>query len=162
MLTWTSWKARLIVLFVISVILLTYLMSTACISPSCVPSTHRIKSIYRTYLDGNIIKNVFSNADVSRYNKIDIENKDVIVFLHIQKTGGSTFGHHLVRNLKVDPPCRCYKHRKRCNCFNSNNKEWIFSRFSVGWVCGLHADWTELNGCVEEWYREKYGNKNRR
>ena len=25
---------------------------------------------------------------------------------------------------------------------------WLFSRFSVGWRCGLHADWTELTNCV--------------
>ncbi|XP_078738921.1 uncharacterized protein LOC144952400 [Lampetra fluviatilis] len=25
---------------------------------------------------------------------------------------------------------------------------WLFSRFSTGWRCGLHADWTELRACV--------------
>ncbi|KAG7254513.1 hypothetical protein CRUP_020683 [Coryphaenoides rupestris] len=27
---------------------------------------------------------------------------------------------------------------------------WLFSRFSTGWSCGLHADWTELTSCVPE------------
>lgn len=26
---------------------------------------------------------------------------------------------------------------------------WIFSRYSAGWHCGLHADWTELTACVD-------------
>ena len=25
---------------------------------------------------------------------------------------------------------------------------WIYSRFSVGWRCGLHADYTELSRCI--------------
>jgi len=28
-------------------------------------------------------------------------------------------------------------------------ESWLFSRFSTGWVCGLHADWTELSSCVD-------------
>ena len=32
---------------------------------------------------------------------------------------------------------------------NHNTKDvWIYSRFSVGWRCGLHADYTELNSCL--------------
>ena len=35
------------------------------------------------------------------------EKKDVMVFLHIQKTGGSTFGRHLVEDIDLDRPCYC-------------------------------------------------------
>jgi len=27
----------------------------------------------------------------------------------------------------------------------------LFSRYSTGWRCGLHADWTELTGCVDKY-----------
>lgn len=81
----------------------------------------------------------------------DITNSDVIVFLHIQKTGGTTFGRHLVRDLNLETPCICPRKRKRCDCFRPNtvNDQWLFSRYSTGWKCGLHADWTELTDCVE-------------
>ncbi len=81
----------------------------------------------------------------------DITDRDVIVFLHIQKTGGTTFGRHLVRDLNLENPCNCPRKRKRCDCFRPNtiNEQWLFSRYSTGWKCGLHADWTELTDCVE-------------
>jgi len=74
---------------------------------------------------------------------------DVLVFLHMQKTSGSVFGRHLVKNA-VGFPSVCYRvrGRKRRNCTDSNGYQWLFSRFSTGWMCGLHADWTELHGCV--------------
>src|SRR5881398_2289538 len=28
-------------------------------------------------------------------------------------------------------------------------ENWLFSRYSTGWKCGLHADWTELTNCVD-------------
>lgn len=82
----------------------------------------------------------------------DILGRDVMVFLHVQKTGGTTFGRHLVRDLNLDSPCACPRKRKRCDCFRPNtlNEQWLFSRYSTGWRCGLHADWTELTGCVED------------
>ncbi len=83
----------------------------------------------------------------------DMNANDVIVFLHIQKTGGTGFGKHLVKYL--EHPCVCSKAIKRCNCNRPGTREgvkniWLFSRYSTGWRCGLHADWTELNNCVPE------------
>ena len=79
----------------------------------------------------------------------DIEGDEVIVFLHIQKTGGTVFGRNLVKNIQLEKPCKCYRRQKRCDCENSQNHIWLFSRFSTGWSCGLHADWTELKNCVD-------------
>jgi len=31
----------------------------------------------------------------------------------------------------------------------TGEKNWLFSRYSTGWKCGLHPDWTELVGCVD-------------
>lgn len=82
--------------------------------------------------------------------QFDMNAHDVMVFLHIQKTGGTSFGRHLVRDLDLKRPCTCHRKRKRCYCFRPNSTEnWLFSRYSTGWKCGLHADWTELTNCVD-------------
>uniref|UniRef100_A0A915D8P7 Heparan-sulfate 6-O-sulfotransferase n=1 Tax=Ditylenchus dipsaci TaxID=166011 RepID=A0A915D8P7_9BILA len=67
----------------------------------------------------------------------------------------------------VISPCECITGgKKRCNCFRpkSNSKEsWLFSRYSTGWACGLHADFTELtSGCVDKVMDKKEEKHNRR
>ena len=104
--------------------------------------------------------------------EFNINGSDVIVFLHIQKTGGTTFGKHLVNDINLKSPCLCKrknkKHRKKkhrlekfskrakrkikCDCFRPNDStNWLFSRYSTGWKCGLHPDWTELTECVDDY-----------
>uniref|UniRef100_G3WCR7 Heparan-sulfate 6-O-sulfotransferase n=1 Tax=Sarcophilus harrisii TaxID=9305 RepID=G3WCR7_SARHA len=91
----------------------------------------------------------FSVKDLTRFVDFNIKGRDVIVFLHIQKTGGTTFGRHLVKNIRLEQPCSCKPGQKKCTCHRPGKKEtWLFSRFSTGWSCGLHADWTELTNCV--------------
>ncbi|XP_059621082.1 heparan-sulfate 6-O-sulfotransferase 2 [Phlebotomus argentipes] len=83
--------------------------------------------------------------------QFDMDAHDVMVFLHIQKTGGTSFGKHLVRDLDLKRPCTCQRRKKRCHCFRPHRNEiWLFSRYSTGWKCGLHADWTELTSCVDQ------------
>ncbi|CAK9833914.1 Heparan-sulfate 6-O-sulfotransferase 1-B [Anthophora retusa] len=75
---------------------------------------------------------------------------DCRAFRGVLKTGGTLFGKHLVRDLDLQRPCSCQRRRKRCFCFRPNrNENWLFSRYSTGWKCGLHADWTELTSCVD-------------
>lgn len=91
----------------------------------------------------------FHDSDLNRNYNFSIEGYDVIVFLQIQKTSSTTFGRHLVRNVDLNIPCQCYKHKgETCDCKNSKNNIWLFSRLSTGWLCGVHADWTELQNCV--------------
>ncbi|NXW36597.1 H6ST2 sulfotransferase, partial [Phaetusa simplex] len=91
----------------------------------------------------------FSDGDLLRRVDFNIKGDDLIVFLHIQKTGGTTFGRHLVRNIQLEQPCECRAGQKKCTCHRPGKREtWLFSRFSTGWSCGLHADWTELTNCV--------------
>ncbi|ERE89469.1 heparan-sulfate 6-O-sulfotransferase 1 [Cricetulus griseus] len=91
----------------------------------------------------------FTLKDLTRFVDFNIKGRDVIVFLHIQKTGGTTFGRHLVKNIRLEQPCSCKAGQKKCTCHRPGKKEtWLFSRFSTGWSCGLHADWTELTNCV--------------
>ncbi|XP_029368480.1 heparan-sulfate 6-O-sulfotransferase 2 [Echeneis naucrates] len=103
--------------------------------------------------DGALVRFVprfnFTKSDLNRVVDFNIKGDDVIVFLHIQKTGGTTFGRHLVRNIQLERPCDCHAGQKKCTCYRPGKKEtWLFSRFSTGWSCGLHADWTELTRCV--------------
>lgn len=86
------------------------------------------------------------------FEQFNVDGSDVIVFLHIQKTGGTTFEQYLVKQLDVPRPCLCKPGKKKCQCRRPSGRGvWLFSRFSTGWSCGLHADWTELvvSGCVE-------------
>ncbi|XP_041728481.1 heparan-sulfate 6-O-sulfotransferase 3-B [Coregonus clupeaformis] len=90
-----------------------------------------------------------TDGDLERHVDFNIKGDDVIVFLHIQKTGGTTFGRHLVRNIHLEQPCDCMPGQKKCTCHRPGKAEsWLFSRFTTGWSCGLHADWTELTNCV--------------
>uniref|UniRef100_A0A4W6DJC5 Heparan-sulfate 6-O-sulfotransferase n=1 Tax=Lates calcarifer TaxID=8187 RepID=A0A4W6DJC5_LATCA len=91
----------------------------------------------------------FTERDLDRHVDFNIRGDDVMVFLHIQKTGGTTFGRHLVKNIQLEQPCDCMPGQRKCTCHRPGKAEsWLFSRFSTGWSCGLHADWTELTSCV--------------
>lgn len=107
------------------------------------------------YKDGMLPYNDFEASDISHSYNIKLDKEDVIVFLHIQKTGGTSFGRHLVKNMDLESPCKCYKKKKRCDCYTKKKTIWLFSRYSTGWVCGLHADWTELTTCVEQAMNKK-------
>lgn len=99
----------------------------------------------------------FKREDIKSYNFTNSKT-DVMVFLHIQKTGGTTFGRHLVENLNMSESCKCRRAPTfRCYCKRESKKIWLFSRYSSGWPCGLHADWTELQACVPEYIRKRNG-----
>ncbi|CAL9690125.1 unnamed protein product [Knipowitschia caucasica] len=105
----------------------------------------------------------FTERDLDRHVEFNIKGDDVIVFLHIQKTGGTTFGRHLVRNIRLEQPCDCKPGQKKCTCHRPGKEEsWLFSRFSTGWSCGLHADWTELTNCVPVVMDKKEAQRNKR
>lgn len=135
--------------------------------------------------------NLISYASIQQNDDVQfkIDQNDVMVFLHVQKTGGTTFERHLVRDIDLEAPCTCrkkkrrkklyfdeYGHRKKkwfaggCECFrpssNSNvahtKSTWLFSRYNTGWKCGLHADWTELTECVDSYLDTEEGVTNRR
>ena len=86
-------------------------------------------------------------------------NRDTIVYLHIQKAGGTKFNEHLMRDLILEKPCNCTKEMitNPCPCKTKTGHIWLFSWFSVGWPCGLHADWTMLHECVEDVLNKEEG-----
>jgi len=112
-----------------------------------VPTRTQLPRIYR-----------FTREDIKAYDFTNSKT-DVMVFLHIQKTGGTTFGRHLVQNLNITSPCDCRKSPSlRCHCNRPfSNNIWLFSRYSQGWPCGLHADWTELHACVPGYISKRNG-----
>ena len=75
----------------------------------------------------------------------------MFVHYNLKQLGGTNLGRHLVHDLDLENPCECKRGRKRCKCVRPNSKAklWLFSRYTTGWKCGLHADWTELTNCVE-------------
>ncbi|XP_037040685.1 heparan-sulfate 6-O-sulfotransferase 2 [Bradysia coprophila] len=118
------------------------------VSAALLQSHHAEKSVHNA-VNSNV---GLSYEDVLNEDfQFDMDAHDVMVFLHIQKTGGTSFGKHLVRDLDLKRPCECQRKRKRCYCFRTHrNENWLFSRYSTGWKCGLHADWTELTSCVDQ------------
>ena len=108
-----------------------------------------------------------------------------MVFLLIQKTSGSLFGLHLL-DLILPTPCLCWPRTgadlgpkslqvrhpinpftvsqrghsqlvHMCTCPRRPGKDtWLFSRYTTGWKCGVHADWTMLQDCVPDFYKETY------
>jgi len=102
--------------------------------------TTDLPSAYR-----NLTHTQFGNVN------FDINSTDMIVFLHMQKTGGTTFGRHLIKDLILQEKCKkLVETEKRWDCGRPNNKDeqWLFSRYTTGWRCGLHADWTNLDQCA--------------
>jgi len=109
-----------------------------------------------------------------RFNITDTSH--VMVFMHIQKTGGTTFNRHLINNIE-NRQCKLTgslerKNKRRrdsdlkyfqSNCKRANTEStWLFSRYSVGWPCGIHADWTALHDCARSKMARLEGNRQRK
>lgn len=89
----------------------------------------------------------------------------VLVHLHIPKSGGSSFGESLLR-LDYDRPCVARENRsiavehyvktfgrlepKSFLCLRQDDSEWMFSRYSTGWPCGVHP-MDRLRVCVPQY-----------
>ena len=106
-------------------------------------------SFLEIYHEENSSKRVERTFDIEGSN-------DVLVFLHIQKTSGTTFATMLVRNIQLSEPCSFRKHARRSlnNCWNKRKHVWLYSHYSTGWGCGVHADWTSLHECVGPYFDE--------
>ena len=49
-----------------------------------------------------------------------------------------------------------------CTCPRRLGKEtWLFSRYTTGWKCGVHADWTMLQDCIPDFYEKTYNTTDR-
>lgn len=81
------------------------------------------------------------------FRRIELDSDDLFVFIHIQKTGGTTFEGNIVNHLQMKNPCKCQGPR-RCTCNTPSNTTWLLGRFSGAWPCSTHNDWTELEECL--------------
>ena len=91
------------------------------------------------YMDFKNPENMVTYDEILEENfSFNVSRKtDVMVFLHIQKTGGTTFGKHLVEDIDLTRPCDCHRKNKRlrrkfhCDCFRPGTKDsnWLFSRW---------------------------------
>ncbi|KAL5963561.1 Heparan-sulfate 6-O-sulfotransferase 1-A [Taenia solium] len=77
----------------------------------------------------------------------EVNSEVVLVFVHVQKTGGTFIESALTKDGVFGFPCNCKRELKFCRCYRGHDI-WLFSRYSIGWRCGLHADFTELRECV--------------
>ena len=87
--------------------------------------------------ESSLVTNPARSVHLSMLNtSFDIHHRDhVIVFLHIQKTGGTIIGKHLIHDLDLE--LRCTKEsKKRYNCLKPNSgTHWLFSRYTTGKFC---------------------------
>ena len=110
--------------------------------------------------------------------------RHVLVYIHIQKTGGSHFMRRIVTATTPGGEPLCYRptedikkklKKKRdiyfCPISSATQSEpphdhvpemWIVSEKTYGWVCGLHAFYTEMKTCVGRYLRHVHGPRERR
>ena len=107
---------------------------------------------------------------------------DIMVFIHIQKTGGSAFLGHLTTSESVsgDPVCfppgpllkSALKRRKEfavCplerrgigDDYSELPEMWLSSERTYGWICGVHPFLSETESCLRSYLAERYGPKKR-
>jgi hypothetical protein len=122
----------------------------------------------QTVVETSIVKAASETANID----FDIE-KDLMVFLHIQKTSGTTFSMNLIDNLQVydrisntwEKACYIKPHLRRIKntkerqldaffCPRKNPKfpvNWFFTWHTVDYkLCGNHADLTRLRNCIPQ------------
>ena len=118
---------------------------------SLLPEVPNSSEVHPKLATDRIMQNGRSEKDSFQGSDFVYEpSNDVLVVLHVQKTSGSTFSRHLVHNAVGFPASCCPLDSMYCNCTNSDGPQWLISRFSTGWVCGQHADWTEFHACLAQ------------
>ena len=96
------------------------------------------------------------------------EGSDVLVFLHIPKTSGTSMLTMLMTRLNITNPCKCkitHPHpvSNACRCPNDKGHSWFYGRY-ISYACGVHAGWTELhwNSCMNRTLNTLEGPRHRR
>ena len=97
-------------------------------------------------------------------NLIDLRNAEnyVLAFIHIQKTGGTTFEKMLTNIEGLECRCPVKKPLGNCKCLRSKGDPWIVARYvgfdiSKSWPCGLHPDYTMLKKCIPKLMHDSFG-----
>ncbi|XP_045200400.2 heparan-sulfate 6-O-sulfotransferase 1-like isoform X1 [Mercenaria mercenaria] len=111
------------------------------------PKTKDVLQRYFTGMGYSFEPEFKTDRNENLINDYDIYN-DVMVFLHIQKTGGTHLNERLASRLQIPFKCNCPKKQNVCPCLNPKGNVWIYSSRFSGWPCGLHADRTQLHRCL--------------
>ncbi|CAH8431150.1 unnamed protein product [Schistosoma turkestanicum] len=130
---------------IVGIVLLFYIFSPY--SPTCLLKSCIHEQYNRTGFP-YAVQTIKRNNCLVRYTKDNGNELSVLVFVHIQKTAGTLLEHRLVKDGLVGGTCNCFA-KKRCSCKTQSGDTWIVSRYSTGWLCGLHADLTELTECID-------------
>ncbi|VDP69859.1 unnamed protein product [Schistosoma mattheei] len=130
---------------IVGIVLLFYVLSPyspTCLLRSCIHNQNdRTGFLYA-------VSTTKTTKHLMAYTRDNSSNVSVLVFIHIQKTAGTLLERRLVKDGLVGKTCYCF-FRRRCNCKTPSGDTWLVSRYSTGWVCGLHADLTELTECID-------------
>ena len=113
----------------------------------------------QTKSGGHLSKSTLAPIISPTFTHFDPHGNDTLVFIHIQKTGGSDFLRHLVTVKKNGAKlCDATNARKRDRrtrhilCPKDwdypDEEPWFIAEKTVGWVCGLHASYTEFKACL--------------
>ncbi|WAQ94741.1 H6S1B-like protein [Mya arenaria] len=81
--------------------------------------------------------------------------EDVIVNIHMQKTGGTHLEDRFKKDLQL--PFKCQSKGRACKCLNGQGNMWLFTPVFTGYACGLHPDWTQLHRCIEDSFNKQEG-----
>lgn len=84
-------------------------------------------------------------------------DRNVLVFLHIQKTGGTEFDRNIVKNLQYKKGDIYVNACEKDKCIrNYNSKEqWYIGGQTFNWECGVHPTIGDLRSCVPNLYSNK-------
>jgi hypothetical protein len=122
----------------------------------------------------------FESNQVHEFSQGFDINKNVLIFVHAQKTGGSDFDRGIIKHLLVQDKktkqwkkaCRNVSTSESFDTFQARrvkfkkfecaqettshgyneSRNWYFSRQTFGWSCGLHADFSQIKKCVPKFY----------
>ena len=121
---------------------------------------------------GRIVKGVNDEIDPGFDGSKAVERKEylidfkkskdnVLVFLHIQKTGGTALEKKILKQI-VGLKCKCKNNTAKlaCKCLRRNGIPWIVMRYAIinksrGWPCGVHPDITALKHCLPLLFKEQ-------
>ena len=121
----------------------------------------------QTVSEGFIATQIHGEIQPSPLPNISFDpgRRDSLVFIHIQKTGGSDFLQHLVTVEKDGVPLclprpetessASSKKKYKSHCSHpggasrpNTDLPWLISEKTLGWYCGLHPFYSEYQSCI--------------
>ncbi|XP_055866905.1 heparan-sulfate 6-O-sulfotransferase 2-like [Biomphalaria glabrata] len=85
---------------------------------------------------------------------LNVEQQDVLVLLHIPRTGMTSLINLMMKDSVGTMPCRCPEKMTKCKCLTTHNQPWLFHSYNTtGFTCGQFADFTTLTTCpIDHWF----------